>query len=57
MEICRQCQTEVIERSIVFGRVGKILMTCCEHEATQIALKYENTGPADHKRDLVQEDL
>lgn len=57
MKTCRQCGTEILKRRIPFGRAGKIEIECCECEATKLALKYENTGPADNKRQVFVEDL
>lgn len=57
MKTCRQCQTEIKPRRIVFGRAGAIELECCECEASRLALKYENTGKADNRDDLFVEDL
>ena len=57
MKTCRRCKTEIYPRKILFGRVGRIELECCECEAMRLQIKYENTGKADNKREIFMEDL
>lgn len=41
--ICGDCETPLIQRRIVFGKLGYIEMVCCECEASRLTLKYANT--------------
>jgi hypothetical protein len=50
-DICRQCQTELMKRQVLFGRAGAIEIVCCECQASRIALKYSNTGKPEEKKE------
>ena len=41
---CRDCNSEIEPRKILFGKAGVIEMSMCECEAMRLTLKYENTG-------------